>query len=232
MEYSINKIEELYFDNSIFDKIIDCTYILLCCGSKPKRLESVLKNIKLLHPTKKVKLIFNNGFSQCKKSKTVNHNLINMQLFIFNDSIKNGYNRILYLEDDFELKQEIDQTDVDNIIEFINTENPDVYGLGNFSFPKINYILSKHQKVIYNFLGCAHAMIYTKNYMKKSINKQIIIERDLYKLENNFEPNIVMDKKLISDSWDKYLKDIKKYLQYNIIINLLRYFLINDNTIY
>ena len=68
--------------------------------------------------------------------------------------------------------------------------------------------------------------------MKKSINKQIIIERDLYKLENNFEPNIVMDKKLISDSWDKYLKDIKKYLQYNIIINLLRYFLINDNTIY
>jgi hypothetical protein len=42
------------------------------------------------------------------------------------------------------------------------------------------------------------------------VNKQIIIERDLYKLETIFAPNIVMDKKLMSDSWDKYLKDIKK----------------------
>ena len=42
------------------------------------------------------------------------------------------------------------------------------------------------------------------------VNKQIIIERDLYKLETSFAPNIVMDKKLMSDSWDKYLKDIKK----------------------
>jgi hypothetical protein len=203
MEYSINKIEELYFDNSIFDKIIDCTYILLCCGSKPKRLESVLKNIKLLHPTKKVKLIFNNGFSQCKKSKTVNHNLINMQLFIFNDSIKNGYNRILYLEDDFELKQEIDKKDVDNIIEFINTENPDVYGLGNFSFPKINYILSKHQKVIYNFLGCAHAMVYTKNYMKKSIEF----------INNNKTPE-----NLSIDFIPSYINNIEAYRYYKPII--------------
>ena len=169
MEYSIHKIEEIYFDNYIFDNI-DCTYILLCCGTKPKRLESVLKNIKILHPTKKVKLIFNNGFSECKKSKTVNHNLINMQLFIFNDSIKNNYKRILYLEDDFELKKELNKEDIYNITEFINTKNPDVYGLGNFSFPKINYILYKHQKVLYNFLGCAHAMIYNTNYMKKSIN--------------------------------------------------------------
>jgi len=42
------------------------------------------------------------------------------------------------------------------------------------------------------------------------VNKQIIIERDLYKLETIFAPNIVMDKKLMADSWDKYLKDIKK----------------------
>ena len=42
------------------------------------------------------------------------------------------------------------------------------------------------------------------------VKKQIIIERDLYKLETNFAPNIVMDKKLMFDSWEKYLKDIKK----------------------
>ena len=53
-----------------------------------------------------------------------------MQLFIFNDSIKNNYKRILYLEDDFELKKELNKEDIYNITEFINTKNPDVYGSG------------------------------------------------------------------------------------------------------
>lgn len=44
------------------------------------------------------------------------------------------------------------------------------------------------------------------------IKKQIIIKRDLYKLEVSFAPNIVMDKKLMSDNWDKYLKDLKKLI--------------------
>ena len=35
---------------------------------------------------------------------------------------------------------------------------------------------------------------------------------DLYKLEVSFAPNIVMDKKLMSDNWDKYLKDLKKLI--------------------
>jgi hypothetical protein len=93
-----------------------------------------------------------------------------MQTFIFNDSIKNRYDRILYLEDDFELKEKINQKDIDNIINFIQLKNPDVYGLGNISFPKINYIFNKSQKVIGNFLGCAHAMIYNKKYMFKYID--------------------------------------------------------------
>lgn len=40
--------------------------------------------------------------------------------------------------------------------------------------------------------------------------KEIKIERDIYNIEVNFSPQIVMDKKLLSDSWDKYLKDLKK----------------------
>jgi hypothetical protein len=170
MDSCVYKIEEIYFDKPIFNNIIDCTYILLCCGEKPKRLDNVLKNIKILQPTKKVKLVYNKGFDNCKFSKSINHDLINMQTFIFNDSIKNRYDRILYLEDDFELKEKINQKDIDNIINFIQLKNPDVYGLGNISFPKINYIFNKSQKVIGNFLGCAHAMIYNKKYMFKYID--------------------------------------------------------------
>ncbi len=42
------------------------------------------------------------------------------------------------------------------------------------------------------------------------VKKQIIIEKELYKLETNFAPDIVLDKKLMADSWEKYLKDLKK----------------------
>ncbi len=41
-------------------------------------------------------------------------------------------------------------------------------------------------------------------------NKQVIVERDLYNLEVSFAPHIVLDKKLMSDNWDKYLKDLRK----------------------
>jgi hypothetical protein len=42
------------------------------------------------------------------------------------------------------------------------------------------------------------------------VKKQILVERELYKLETSFAPNIVMDKKLMADSWEKYIKDLKK----------------------
>jgi hypothetical protein len=42
------------------------------------------------------------------------------------------------------------------------------------------------------------------------VKKQILVERDLYKLEVSFAPNIVLDKNLMSDSWERYLKDLKK----------------------
>tara|TARA_Y100000389_G_scaffold203882_2_gene253929 strand:+ start:2453 stop:3121 length:669 start_codon:yes stop_codon:yes gene_type:complete len=40
--------------------------------------------------------------------------------------------------------------------------------------------------------------------------KKIIFERNLYKIEFNFSPNIIIEKKLMSDNWEKYLKEIKK----------------------
>tara|TARA_Y100000389_G_C17430794_1_gene502468 strand:+ start:819 stop:1499 length:681 start_codon:yes stop_codon:yes gene_type:complete len=42
------------------------------------------------------------------------------------------------------------------------------------------------------------------------LNKQVVIKRNLYSLETSFAPNIMLDKKLMADSWDKYLKDLRK----------------------
>ncbi len=42
------------------------------------------------------------------------------------------------------------------------------------------------------------------------LNKQVVIKRNLYSLETSFAPNIMLDKKLMADSWEKYLKDLRK----------------------
>jgi len=42
------------------------------------------------------------------------------------------------------------------------------------------------------------------------IKKQIVIQRDLYDLQVSFAPHIVINKKLMSDNWAKYLKDLRK----------------------
>jgi hypothetical protein len=40
--------------------------------------------------------------------------------------------------------------------------------------------------------------------------KQVLIKRDLYNIEVNFAPHIVIDKKLMSDDWGKYLESLRK----------------------
>lgn len=42
------------------------------------------------------------------------------------------------------------------------------------------------------------------------LNKQVVIKKNLYSLETSFVPNIMLDKKLMADSWEKYLKDLRK----------------------
>ena len=39
---------------------------------------------------------------------------------------------------------------------------------------------------------------------------KIIIGKELYKFEMNLSPHIVVDKKLMSDNWEKYLKELRK----------------------
>ena len=169
MENCVHKIEEICIDNSIFDDIADCTYVCLCCGDNPKRLPSVLKNIKILKPTQNVKLVYNKGYKNCDCSVSVSHDLVNIQTYIFEDAIRNNYNRILWLEDDFELPEKIGKDHIRSISDFIKQNNPDIYGLGNFCFPRITSLFSPHQKVLFNYLVLAHAVFYNNNTMRKLV---------------------------------------------------------------
>lgn len=201
MEKCIVDIKTITFDKGIFDEIVDCTYVFLCCGPKPPREESVHININKFRPTSTVKLIYNVGFKNCPITKSLSDDMASSQLYIFNDALKNNYQRILFLEDDFLVPEQPHQNDIDSITSFINTNSPSLYGLGNFIIPTPTTLLSSHQKPMFDFIPMSHAVIYDKHYMQKAI--------DYYK---NHET------KLFQDILPGYLSDIERYRYYKPLV--------------
>jgi hypothetical protein len=42
------------------------------------------------------------------------------------------------------------------------------------------------------------------------VNKRVFIDHDIYNIDISFAPEIVMDKKIMADTWEKYLKTLTK----------------------
>ena len=170
MDECIFKTDTIELSDTIFDSIIDRTYVILCCGEVPERIESVKKNINILRPTKYVDLIYFMGYKDCEKSLNTANDLLNNNIYVIKDAIKNNYNRILVLEDDFFLRKPLENKDINNITEFIKENNPDVYTLGCFGIPTISTIMYKHQKLLNNVMCTSHCNIYSKDLFYKYID--------------------------------------------------------------
>lgn len=211
MEQCILDTKEVTFDRGIFDEIVDCTYVLLCCGPKPHREASVHKNIDILRPTSTVKMIYNSGCKDCPLSQSAMDDMASAQIYIFNDALKNNYKRILFLEDDFLVPKQIEKTDIDSIITFIKEKSPSLYGLGNAMIPTPMTILQSHQQPMFNFIPMAHAVIYSKHYMNTVI--------EYYK--NYPQP------KIPHDILPQYLTNIERYRYYKPLV--YQTFPITDN---
>tara|TARA_A100001015_G_scaffold317553_1_gene434847 strand:- start:2466 stop:3302 length:837 start_codon:yes stop_codon:yes gene_type:complete len=162
---SIEKVEEIQIDNAIFDSICDCTYVLLCIKNE-NRLNSVKKNIEILKPTKNVKLIFSKGYKLNPNATKPNQDLYLSQIYIFDDAIKNNYERILFLEDDFFLRQPLTSHQITSINQFLKKNNPSLYSLGSFIWPTPLSYLQQHHNAINNRIGCTHALFYNKDAME------------------------------------------------------------------
>jgi hypothetical protein len=169
MDNCILKIEELIHSTGIFDTVVDCTYVLLCCGIKPEREINVRKQLPILSPTTRIKLIYNSGYKNCTITNSAQEDMSRAQLYIFQDALKNKYNRILLLEDDFIVLKPIPIEDINQIVTFIKEKDPSAYGLGNFSIPHISSLFRHHQRIIGNYLGAAHAVIYNKYFMNRTV---------------------------------------------------------------
>ena len=188
-------IKELYNDSGMFDEVIDCTYVILCCGPNPEREYDVRKQLSLFQPCRTIKLLYNYGYT-CKlkklRKKQTDHDLLDALLYIFNDAAQ--YNRILVLEDDFQIDGRIlDPIHHKEVTKYLKNNDVDVYGIGNDGIPYISDMFAIHQRMTY--MTWAHAMFYSKSYRsnvlayankqtKLSLGKNWATDRIWYDLPN------------------------------------------------
>jgi hypothetical protein len=180
-------------ENNLLDDSVDATYVIHLENNG--RYDSIIEQLKFFQPTKRVFILFNKGFKNCKKESHVNSSntdLVDSYLQIFQHSIDNGFNNnILILEDDFFFDKKILEKRICRDINNFLLENRDTeffYYLGCIPFIQTKYS-GNHNKMI---VGCAtHSVIYSK----------AIINRIIYK----------NDRTKIID-WDAHSRNLTRYL--------------------
>lgn len=170
------RYEYYNFSNGKFDDIIDCTYVLLMENSSRER--SILETVSKYTLTSKCIIQYNKGYKNCKKNlekQMPNHDLVHSLQTVFKHAIKNGYQRILVLEDDCMFDERInDPKVIRDISTFIRNNDPQIYSLGtyfHFSFPW-EILFSNNQRML--LPGMAHAMIYNIKYIKEKCDTQFL----------------------------------------------------------
>jgi len=133
----------LTFDAGLFDSTIDATYIVHLEGNG--RYENIITQINEYKPTKNVYILLNKGYKKCKKLPHITnscYDLIDANIYIFNDAEKKSYKNILVLEDDFIFSKEIKSSEhIKNINSFIksHTDKKFLYLLGTVPLLYIPY---------------------------------------------------------------------------------------------
>jgi len=175
--------EKRHYKNGFFDSFVDATYILTMENSKRKL--DYENQLKKYIPTKIVYIVVNKGYKKCAKNlvkQQPNYDLIDANLNIMNHSLKNNYENILILEDDFIFNDALIESKIVNEIKdfFNNNKNKNFYfNLG--SCPSLfNIIPNKNiYKCILTFT--THGVIYKKNLILEILNdKNIYIKNDNY----------------------------------------------------
>jgi hypothetical protein len=113
-----------------------------------------------------VTVVHNQGFKNCKKKLPMQIPICDLKdvfLYICMDAIQKKFNRILVLEDDFQvLTSEIRH--FQSVQQFVQKHDPDVYNLG--PVPNITYYppILTHNRSLY--FGTTHAIIYSHRYLQ------------------------------------------------------------------
>ena len=180
------KFKEIIFKSGLFDETVDCTYIIHLKGNN--RLEHIYSELEKVKPTKKVIIVFNEGFKKCNKKLIDNapyQDLSDAFLQCFNHANENNYGNILILEDDFIFNKDIRKKyNIENINNFLNSHEDEefIYSLG--AVPIFIYPLFKDETYKSIKSLTMHSVIYSKklirnmNYLDLSYKHwDVIIEK-------------------------------------------------------
>lgn len=163
------KKKYIQYNEGIFDKFVDATYVLTTVNSK----RDYVSQLDKLKPTKKNIVVVNQLFTNCDKYiKNVKVDsppldIVHSYNYIFNDSLEQGYNHILLLEDDFTVSENVFTKNIVDKICNIVVNTDCVFYLG--CIPVVStYYNNSFRKIVLS-LG-THANIYNINSMKRFIN--------------------------------------------------------------
>ena len=188
---------EYNFDQGLFDKTIDATYIIHLENNG--RINHVLEQINKYKPTKKIYILFNKGYKNCNKNLTVNcpnNDLAHCNLTIFKHAKLKNYNNIIILEDDFIFSDKIKNQNIINDLNnfFIqHTNEKFIYNIGGIPTISIPYQINHYKAA---WLTTAHCIMYSKGAVEYLVNN----ENDLLN---------------IYYIWDIFLFDISQIQKYH-----------------
>lgn len=162
--YNFKKI--IYKKDGIYDKSVDATYIITMENNK-LRHENIKNQLQKCKLTKVTYIVFNKGFKKCEKNlikNKSNYDLIHCNLEIFKNSLQEGYNNILVLEDDFIIENRIlENQHRNNINYFCSINKNNMFNLSLGSIPLLS--LPSNNLFLKNYLSYGmQSMIYSKKY--------------------------------------------------------------------
>jgi hypothetical protein len=171
-------------EGGLLDNCVDATYIIHL-ESDTERMDQVIQQLDIFHPTKIVYIVYNKGFSACEKGLHENTppiDLVDAFLTVFKDAREKGYNNILVLEDDFIFDDSIrDPIIRENIFDFLQKHCNEsfIYVLG--CLPMIQLPYSYKHRIALCKAG-THAVIYPPLFREEvlSIDQTTIIDWDVY----------------------------------------------------
>ena len=159
------------FDNGLLDNIIDAVYVILLENSD--RTENVYKQLNKYKLSKNTYIQINKGYKNCKKilmKQQSNYDLFDSNYNIWLHANENNYNNILILEDDFIFDNRIlDKNVLNDLDNFINNKEFDIYSLGNAPLLLSPFLLTKHPKLLVS--AVSHSIILPKNTRNILIDK-------------------------------------------------------------
>lgn len=166
------KFKEIIFKSGLFDKTIDCTYIIHLKGNN--RLQHIYDELEKVKPTKRVIIAINEGFKKCNKKLIDNapyQDLTDAFLQCFNHANHNNFGNILILEDDFIFNKDIRKKyNIENINNFLESKSDEefTYSLGVVPiliYPLFNNDTYKSIKSL-----TMHSVIYSKKLIRNINN--------------------------------------------------------------